>query len=152
MLKPGFYMTRSGLKVEVLDYNLGGNYPMLGLVHPENAEDGDSKRPFSWSAPGIFYSGRESDLMTIIGTWEDLGPDTVPCNTPIDAPVWVRDSSLDEWLPRHFAVFRSHPADPGLPGVPLTFVNGQSSHTEDPDKARIHNQWRYGSLTKPEVA
>ena len=77
-------------------------------------------------------------------TLKNLTPGTDPAfdvdwsKVAIDAPIWVRETDADEWLPRHFAGTRV--------GYVQAWDDGLTSHTS----ASGLSNWVQARLTKPE--
>lgn len=125
---PGEYVTRSGYKAVVTVTGLRGVYAVHGYIVRE-----ESDSPERWTDEGRFYSSTETPE-DLVGRWNPYA------GVAIDTPVWVRDSGVDEWLPRHFAGVSE--------GVPLVWSDGVTSHTAGGQGSKT--VWDEVSLTKPE--
>ncbi len=119
MTKP--YKTRDGRPVRLLcTDNTSLVYPVVGVVDDV---------PQMWTAGGRFFSERESEF--------DLVEVSPYADWPIDAPIWVRDYSDCQWLPRHFAGVDDR-------GTPLAWDSGCTSFSNEPGDAPI--PWAHARL------
>jgi hypothetical protein len=62
VLKPGFYKTRDGRKVEIIAVNVRGRQPILGYIRDNNGLD-------SWTVDGRCY-GEDKDA-DIVSEWRE---------------------------------------------------------------------------------
>ena len=130
------YQTKDGAKVKLLSTFISGDHSemIVGLVENSNGTHWASR----WYADtGELIRGALSGL------------DLVECDQfkefrdlPVDAPIWVRDSEVDDWYPRHWKGLsgsNSHPFS--------AFCEGQTYHSMQ-DEAK-HMDWKYCSIKNP---
>lgn len=124
--EPGEYVTRDGRKVVVVAVNLRGECPVLGYTAEDNWDNA-----CTWGADGRAYNPPSEHPRDIVDRWSPWA------NLDIDTPVWVKDDSDGEWVPRHFAGVSQ--------GKATCWAGGFTSHT-----TKNVVPWNELSLAKPE--
>jgi len=124
--EPGEYVTRDGRKVVVVALNLRGEFPVLGYTAEYNWDNA-----CTWRADGRVYGLPSEHPRDIVDRWSPWA------NLDIDTPVWVKDDSDGEWVPRHFAGVSQ--------GKATCWAEGLTSHT-----TKNVAPWNELSLAKPE--
>lgn len=94
------YMTRDGRPVRVLCVDRKGKYrtPVVALLTDKNGEN-ESEELISCEVNGRVTNAYTTncDLVPLVD------PNIPTKDTPIDTPVWVRDSECHTWKEYHFA-------------------------------------------------
>jgi hypothetical protein len=105
-----FYLTRSGLKVEILKTDVVNNDDEAIIVLFSN------NQIFWYYADGSYLNDEQHDydLVSEYSSWSDVA---------VDTKVYVKPSSANVWTPRHFCKFEE--------GKVYAFVEGKTSFITD---------------------
>jgi hypothetical protein len=109
-----FYRTHDGHKARVYAIDGCGNQPVHGAIYV-----GCEWIPMAWTTTGQHTTARPS-VNDLVEPWREPHPAE---SWAVDTKIRVRDDGNDEWIHRHFAMYKD--------GKVHTFPCGLSSWTSD---------------------